>query len=438
MSYEIIDYSSLGAVGAKPRITAVLDSAADVEALGGTEKWSPGSLAILAEAGFPTLLLSKSNGWVNGNTGGSGGSGGSGLPSGSSPNQYLVTDGEGNAKWEDKPFGEETEVILPVQDIPKLGDAYGVAERCNLVAGETYTVTFEGVEYICVAKTFDMDGVATVILGNTYFLDSEAEDATEEPFVYMPVPDEAVETVGACGMVLERDGRLESVQFGIAKNTITKISGKYVEGMGWSEEGNVVLVMPFTDTYGEETPNRGSFPLTLEEGKSYTVKWDGVEYDCTCFVDELNRLVVGNASLMEAGANTNEPFLVGVQDGDSFVKAQTGGEMHTLSIVSIGEIIHPIDQKYLPSATYYVMWSDDKGSYILYKDKNCTEGTTIDDFDSVLSAKVFREGDEFLAFGGARFGAKGGFGLNLFIVNGDNSVVYRETLSSDFVAGGPM
>lgn len=218
MAYAITNYSFPGVAGAKPRITAVLDSAADVEALGGTEKWSPGSLAILAEAGFPTLLLSKSNGWVNGNTGGSGG--GSSLPSGSSPNQYLVTDSEGNAKWEDK--------------------------------------------------------------------------------------------------------------------------------LAWSEEGKVTLVELFTEEYGTETPNRNRFPLTLEEGKNYTVKWDGVEYDCTCFADELNCLVVGNASLMEAGANTNEPFLVGVQDGDSFVKAQTGGD-HELTIFGIVETVHTINPKYLPT-----------------------------------------------------------------------------------------
>lgn len=127
-------------------------------------------------------------------------------------------------------------------------------------------------------------------------------------------------------------------------------NAKWEDKLAWSEEGKVALVEPFTEEYGTETPNRNRFPLTLEEGKNYTVKWDGVEYDCTCFVDEWDRLVVGNASLMEAGANTNEPFLVGVQDGDSFVKAQTGGD-HELSISCIGETIHPIDKKYLPSGS---------------------------------------------------------------------------------------
>ena len=125
-------------------------------------------------------------------------------------------------------------------------------------------------------------------------------------------------------------------------------NAKWEDKLCWSEEGKVTLVEPFTEEYGEEVPNRNRFPLTLEEGKNYTVKWDGVEYDCTCFVDDWNRLVVGNASLMEAGANTNEPCLVGVQDGDSFVKAQTGGD-HELSIFGIGETIYPIDKKYLPS-----------------------------------------------------------------------------------------
>lgn len=143
-------------------------------------------------------------------------------------------------------------------------------------------------------------------------------------------------------------------------------NAKWEDKLCWSEEGKVTLVEPFTEEYGEEVPNRNRFPLTLEEGKNYTVKWDGVEYDCTCFVDDWNRLVVGNASLMEAGANTNEPFLVGVQDGDSFVKAQTGGD-HELSISCIGETIHPIDKKYLPSG---ILYADE--TRLLFHDSNFT------------------------------------------------------------------
>lgn len=160
MAYQIIASQDTDAVypetELRPRITAVLDSAADVEALGGTEKWSPGSLAILAEAGFPTLLLSKSNGWVNGNTGGSGS--GSGLPSGSKPNQYIVTDGDGNAKWEDKLAWDETINLLDEEWILPLHDSWGQyvdftrtlhidKDSPVLEEGDGFTVVLNGVTY---------------------------------------------------------------------------------------------------------------------------------------------------------------------------------------------------------------------------------------------------------------------------------------------------
>lgn len=165
---------------------------------------------------------------------------------------------------------------------------------------------------------------------------------------------------------------------------VTDIDGnvKWEDKLCWSEEGKVVLVEPFTDGYGDETPNRNSFAITLEEGKSYIVEWDNVEYNCTCFVDDWNRLVVGNASLMETGANTNEPFLVGVQDGDSFVKAQTGGN-HALSISAINETIHPIDKKYLPYEYAQVSYVDEQIVNHNHDDAYYTE-TEIDNKLSVI------------------------------------------------------
>lgn len=159
-------------------------------------------------------------------------------------------------------------------------------------------------------------------------------------------------TILAALMLRNRDSGTSGLPSGSSPNQYLVTDGegnaKWEDKPCWSEEGKVTLVEPFIEEYGEEVPNRNRFPLTLETGKNYTVKWDGIEYDCICFVDDLNRLVIGNAGLMEAGANTNEPFLVGVQDGDSFVKAQTGG-VHELSIFGIGETVHTINPKYLPT-----------------------------------------------------------------------------------------
>lgn len=90
-------------------IVAVLDSDADLYDLG--VNFAPGSTAIVAQQGGNTYVTNASGEWTAlGSESGS--SGGSGLPSGSKPNQYIVTDGDGNAKWEDKLCWSEDDTVI--------------------------------------------------------------------------------------------------------------------------------------------------------------------------------------------------------------------------------------------------------------------------------------------------------------------------------------
>ncbi len=99
MSYKIIrDANNRHQTGRE--IVAILDTDEDLAALGNA--YAPGSQAIVTQQGGNTYMMNASGEWVKFDDGGSANGGGSGLPSGSSPNQYLVTDGDGNAKWEDK------------------------------------------------------------------------------------------------------------------------------------------------------------------------------------------------------------------------------------------------------------------------------------------------------------------------------------------------
>lgn len=152
---------------------------------------------------------------------------------------------------------------------------------------------------------------------------------------------------------------------------------EHIGAMGLSDmpfgemTGEIIIVESFTSEYGSETPKRNQFELALEEGETYIVNWDAEVYECICFIDDWDRLVVGNASLMETGDNTNEPFLIGVQDGDSFVKAQIAGE-HTLTMSYIGTTIKTLDPKYLP------------GCPVWYFDENSTYGSIYADADKTI------------------------------------------------------
>ena len=85
-------------------------------------------------------------------------------------------------------------------------------------------------------------------------------------------------------------------------------------------------------------------------GQTYTVNWDGTEYECVGSV--LNSLpMIGNLSMMGIGDDTGEPFVYGYnakQAVGTFITLDTAAS-HTISVKTMGEVITPIDEKYLPT-----------------------------------------------------------------------------------------
>ena len=83
----------------------------------------------------------------------------------------------------------------------------------------------------------------------------------------------------------------------------------------------------------------------LVVGQTYTVNWDGTEYECVC--SAFNSVpVLGNLSLFGVGDDTGEPFLY-ISATTVFVTLATSAS-HTISITTMGEVITPIDERYLP------------------------------------------------------------------------------------------
>lgn len=82
-------------------------------------------------------------------------------------------------------------------------------------------------------------------------------------------------------------------------------------------------------------------------GETYKVSWDGTVYECTC-VNFNDTLIIGNLSILGAGSNTGEPFLMLVKNGQGLIIGTTDtSASHTFSISGIVTEVVKIDGKYL-------------------------------------------------------------------------------------------
>lgn len=107
---------------------------------------------------------------------------------GGEPYKSLVTDGEGNAKWEDRThYAEKTAAeLIPEQTLTdgmSMGSTYAFfVSDFTIVPNLEYTVVFDGVEYKCISAEFGR----SVYIGNAAMLGEPVED-TGEPFLIAPL-----------------------------------------------------------------------------------------------------------------------------------------------------------------------------------------------------------------------------------------------------------
>ena len=95
-----------------------------------------------------------------------------------------------------------------------------------------------------------------------------------------------------------------------------------------------------------------AIPTTIEltAGETYKVSWDGATYECVC-ESIMGGSAIGNPSIMDAGADTGDPFLICPIDNGTDIYTRDASASHTISIsVFAGELVK-IDAKYLPVST---------------------------------------------------------------------------------------
>ena len=102
-------------------------------------------------------------------------------------------------------------------------------------------------------------------------------------------------------------------------------------------------------------------------GETYKVSWDGTVYECTC-VDLDGTLALGNLSVLGAGSDTGEPFIMVIFNGEGIriMTADTSAS-HTFSISEMVAPVVKIDPKYLPMS---ISFKPEGKSYLTFSSPN--------------------------------------------------------------------
>ena len=86
--------------------------------------------------------------------------------------------------------------------------------------------------------------------------------------------------------------------------------------------------------------------LDIVEGQTYTVTWDGAEYECVG-VYKNGRSYLGNLSIVNKGDDTGEPFVYAY---GGFGTLETTAS-HTISVTRVEETVTPMAEEFLPTNT---------------------------------------------------------------------------------------
>lgn len=264
--------------------------------------------------------------------------GGSGLPEGAGPWMQVVTGADGVARWEPRLAYAETEeaVILPETTVEWQGEDseanLTTPFAAKLVAGQEYTVMWNGDEYKCVAQAEDNgEGLVAVVLGDTESF----------PFSIFQLPEEFAAQIGVYAFVqsaklltsatLSIMGVVEKIKpidadkmgknAGANKVLVTDENGEAVWSEGLSGGGKTVILPETTleynhtdvDGYAEHallTPPAAR----LSAGMVCDVMYNGKAYSLTAksvAEGELLAVGLGNVGAMMDGEEvTGEPFCI--------------------------------------------------------------------------------------------------------------------------------
>ena len=157
------------------------------------------------------------------------------------------------------------------------------------------------------------------------------------------------------GLVLSEDGKTLNVSGGGGGSVPKPLTYDYmpegypsksVQTTTLMEEQQVAFALSEEDrVYMAQITNA----FEIVDGQTYTVNWDGTEYECVGVVIQ-PQSALGNLSIAGGGSDTGEPFIYVYntqQHGGIFATHDTSAN-HTISVKTTAEIVTPMAEEYLP------------------------------------------------------------------------------------------
>ena len=146
----------------------------------------------------------------------------------------------------------------------------------------------------------------------------------------------------------------ENVQSDLAEND--ENNAAYVKNRTHWVEEKIIL----SETNVVRGQNGVEFSYVIEEGKTYTIKFNGEIYNCKAKSSVIpETLTIGNASLM-TGDDTGEPFCIGATIGDTEGGMVFNNLFEDTTVSIVLEEYHPISPKFLPNGGV-TKWDDLEG-----------------------------------------------------------------------------
>lgn len=264
--------------------------------------------------------------------------------------------------------------VLPQTSVDFDTGAYlvhGFAEN-SFIEGNKYIVVWNGKEYE--AHCYVEDG--TYVIGNGVLADMTTK--TDHPFC-------VVSFGGSACYVYKETDTAETITIkinGVQETIYHQLDPQYVKDMYYTEERNDVEILPTSTAIDTGNAIMGELyvvgdPITLVEGKTYKVTYNGLTYESVASaitIPSIGAAIgLGDVGLLATGSPTGAyPFVLAANDAIASEGASVaiipldGSTSVTVSIVGYAEIIHGVPDKFLPK-TPIVDFS--KYGYLLENDK---------------------------------------------------------------------